>query len=324
MLNRLPLDLLVCPVCKSKLDIDAPNFDQQNKTITCSSKDCQTSFPVINDIPCLINESNSVFSFDDFVKQKDLFFKLSEASSFKQTIRKFIPSISKNYSSKTNYRKIRDHLISNIKTPKVLVLGGSILGDGLKSIISTPNMTFIETDVSFGPRTMLICDAHDIPFQDESFDWVIVQAVLEHVVDPERCLEEIRRVLKFGGLVYAETAFMQQIHGREFDFMRFTFLGHRRLFRHFEEMESGIVCGPGMALAWAYKYFLLSFFKSKLLRKIANIFADLTAFYLKYFDRYLIHKYPAYDAASGFYFLGKKSGSILTNKELITQYKGGF
>ncbi len=42
---------------------------------------------------------------------------------------------------------------------------------------------------------MLICDAHDIPFADRSFDGVIVQAVLEHVVDPFRCCEEIHRVL---------------------------------------------------------------------------------------------------------------------------------
>ncbi len=84
---------------------------------------------------------------------------------------------------------------------------------------------------------------------DESFDGVICQAVLEHVLDPYRCVEEIHRVLRPNGLVYAETPFMQQVHGGTHDFTRFTHLGHRRLFRKFAEVDSGVVCGPGMALA---------------------------------------------------------------------------
>ena len=105
--------------------------------------------------------------------------------------------------------------------------------------------------------TSLICDAHDIPFADGCFDGVIVQAVLEHVMDPGRCVEEIHRVLGDNGLVYAETPFIQQIHMGRYDFTRYTHSGHRRLFRRFEEIASGPVGGPGMALAWAYQ--VLSF-----------------------------------------------------------------
>ena len=81
---------------------------------------------------------------------------------------------------------------------------------------------------------MLICDANDIPFENGSFDGVVLQAALEHVADPYRCVEETHRVLKEKGLVYAETAFMQQVHGGRYDFTRFTRLGHRRLFRRFD------------------------------------------------------------------------------------------
>ena len=126
---------------------------------------------------------------------------------------------------------------------------------------------------------MLICDAHDIPFADGSFDAVIAQAVLEHVVDPHRCVAEIHRVLNAQGVVYAETPFMQQVHAGRYDFARFTHLGHRRLFRMFQEIDSGAVCGPGMALAWSYQYFLMSFTTSKTLRKLAGVFARLTSFF---------------------------------------------
>ena len=117
---------------------------------------------------------------------------------------------------------------------------------------------------------------------------------------------------------------MQQVHMGKFDFTRFTLLGHRRLFRNFEEINSGIVCGPGMALAWSYRYFLLSFFKSNFLRKLVILFTAFTAFYLKYFDKFLIKKKGSFDAASGYFFLGKKSNEILSDKDLIKQYKGFF
>jgi ubiquinone/menaquinone biosynthesis C-methylase UbiE len=168
----------------------------------------------------------------------------------------------------------------------------------------------------------LIGDAHDLPFQDGSFDGVIIQAVLEHVVDPYRCCEEIHRVLNDRGVVYAETPFMQQVHNMPYDFTRFTHLGHRRLFRKFEEIESGAVCGAGMALAWSYQSFLLSFTTSKILRQLFILVVRFTAFYLKYFDYLTIDKPGTLDTASGYYFIGRKSNLILADRDLIKLYKG--
>jgi hypothetical protein len=137
-------------------------------------------------------------------------------------------------------------------------------------------------------------------------------------------VEEIHRVLKKQGLVYAETPFMQQVHMGRYDFTRFTYLGHRRLFREFEEIDSGATAGPGTVLAWSYKYFLLSFASSKALTRLIMIFAHLTSFYLKYFDYYLIHKAGTLDAASGFYFMGRKGGQALSDRDLIKLYRGQF
>ena len=94
---------------------------------------------------------------------------------------------------------------------------------------------------------IVICDAHDLPFKEKSFDAIICQAVLEHVADPYRCVEEMFRVLKPKKFIYVETPFMQQVHMAPYDFTRFTYLGHRRLFRRFKEIDSGIACGPGMS-----------------------------------------------------------------------------
>jgi hypothetical protein len=122
--------------------------------------------------------------------------------------------------------------------------------------------------------------------------------------------------------VYAETPFVQQVHMGQHDFTRFTHLGHRRLFRAFDEIESGAVCGPGVALAWSYQYFLMSFARSRVSRGLLIVFSNLTAFFLKYFDDFLLSKPGALDAASSLYFMGRKSETMLDDKDLVQQYRG--
>jgi ubiquinone/menaquinone biosynthesis C-methylase UbiE len=47
-------------------------------------------------------------------------------------------------------------------------------------------------------------DAQDLPFTDLSFDSVVNFGIIHHVLDWRRCIREISRVLKPGGLFYFE------------------------------------------------------------------------------------------------------------------------
>ncbi|NMG08963.1 methyltransferase domain-containing protein [Brasilonema sp. UFV-L1] len=305
--------LLCCPVCQSQLEL-------VNSHLECKNSQCKASFPIISKIPILINDSSSVFSISDYLDNK--ISTLKPKSKLERLLINLVPGINLNLKSKTNFQKFVQLLLKENKSPRVLIIGGSVVGQGIEPLLLVPEIELIETDVAFGDRISVISDAHNIPFVDSSFDGVVVQAVLEHVVDPNRCVEEIHRVLKPNSLVYSETPFMQQVHLGKYDFTRFTHLGHRRLFRKFEEIDSGAVCGPGMALAWSYQYFLLSFVKKQLARGLVKVFARVTSFWLKYFDYYLINKPGTFDSASGYYFLGKKSEKILSDQDLITLYRG--
>ncbi|GBE16485.1 hypothetical protein BMS3Abin15_00302 [bacterium BMS3Abin15] len=305
-------DKLRCPVTKARLEQKGDYLESQG--------DSKIRYPIVDDIPVLINNENSLFSIDDFTKKRNTTFDLHE-NKIKKQINKMLPKIGANLKSRSNFKHMTSLLPGQAK---ILVVGGSIEGKAMDTIYSKESFEVVGTDVSFGPYTKVISDGHDIPFDDQTFDCVIVQAVLEHVLDPNRCVHEIHRVLKPSGIVYAETPFMQQVHMKQYDFTRYTHLGLRRLFRQFEEIKSGACGGPGMALAWSYAYFLKSFTTSAIIRRFLNQFAAFTSFFLKYFDYYLIDKPGSYDAAAGFFFMGKKSDDILPDKELIKQFKGVY
>jgi SAM-dependent methyltransferase len=204
----------------------------------------------------------------------------------------------------------------------VLILGAGTEGEGFATVRGAAFIDLVESDVAVRPNIAVVVDAHSIPFADGSFDGIIAQAVLEHVLDPYRCVAEIHRTLKPGGLVYAETPFMQQAHEVPYDFTRFTDLGHRRLFRRFEEIERGVAAGPGMALAWSIYYFLRSLAWSGASRRILSALGQALWFWLKYADRYAARTPGGFDAASAYYFLGSRSEQTLSDRELVQQFRG--
>ncbi len=73
-------------------------------------------------------------------------------------------------------------------------------------------------------------DGHALPFCDNSFDIVFSQAVMEHMSDPFLAAREIARVLKPGGMLYVESAFMQPLHAVPYHFFNTTPWGIKELF----------------------------------------------------------------------------------------------
>jgi SAM-dependent methyltransferase len=206
---------------------------------------------------------------------------------------------------------------------RVLVVGGGRLGAGLEALVHTSGVELWETDVYLSPRVVVACDGHALPFADAAFDGAIAQAVLEHVAEPNRVVAEIHRVLRPGGLVYAETPFMQQVHEGAFDFNRFTEVGHRRLFRLFDEIDRGVAVGPASALLWAARYFARSVPRRT---GPAVLWLDksvtLALFWLKYLDRVLVGHPGALDGASGFFFLGRRRDDAVDDLEIVKSYRG--
>lgn len=60
------------------------------------------------------------------------------------------------------------------------------------------NLSYVTADLN-SPLAEVKMDLHNIPFENDSFDVIFCNHVLEHVEDDIRCMSELYRVLKPGG-----------------------------------------------------------------------------------------------------------------------------
>ncbi len=81
-----------------------------------------------------------------------------------------------------------------------------------------------------------ICRRNGI-LADSTFEYVVCTEVLEHTLQPFDAVDEILRILRPGGLLFATIPFNFRIHGPLPDCWRFTEHGLRALLRRFEILE---------------------------------------------------------------------------------------
>jgi SAM-dependent methyltransferase len=72
-------------------------------------------------------------------------------------------------------------------------------------------------------------DGTQFPYQDETFDSVLCNQVLEHVFNPDEFLTEINRVLKPGGKMILTVPFVWDEHEQPYDYARYSSFGLKAL-----------------------------------------------------------------------------------------------
>jgi SAM-dependent methyltransferase len=80
-----------------------------------------------------------------------------------------------------------------------------------------------------------------LPLRDASVDAVVSLAVFEHLPDPFAMAVELHRVLKPGGAVWIETAFLQPLHADPGHYFNMTLEGLRRVFARFAIDAGGVL-----------------------------------------------------------------------------------
>jgi SAM-dependent methyltransferase len=154
----------------------------------------------------------------------------------------------------------------------------------------------------------IVCDIHDLPFNDNSVDVVLNITVLEHVSSPQKVIDEIHRVLKPGGMIFTAYPFIQGFHASPNDYTRLTEEGIKLLHKNFKAIETKPFGGPTSGMLWILQewFALLFSFGSSKLHLLIYILVMLLTFPLKFLDLILIKHPKANLITSGFIYIGKK------------------
>jgi SAM-dependent methyltransferase len=83
--------------------------------------------------------------------------------------------------------------------------------------------SYVKTDIiTSSGNPDIYSSITDLPFKDESFDTILCTQVLEHVFEPFHAFNEMKRVLRHGGIVIIGTPFIYWIHEAPVDYFRYT------------------------------------------------------------------------------------------------------
>jgi hypothetical protein len=130
------------------------------------------------------------------------------------------------------------------------------------------------------------------------------------------------RILKPGGFVLANTPFLQPVHMGAYDFTRFTRLGHRRLFRNFDEIASGVSGGPAYAATYILQNLVTNLSDNPKIRRYLKLFALLFFYPLRFLDPLLVKTEISNNSSSAFYFVGRKRVCPISDREIIKFFRG--
>lgn len=104
---------------------------------------------------------------------------------------------------------------------KILDLGGSKKSGYHQLIGGKHEILTVNIDLDYGCD--LVFDIEEsFPLKDDSFDFILLMNVLEHVYKFENVISESSRVLKKEGKIYLAVPFIHQIHGSPNDFFRYS------------------------------------------------------------------------------------------------------
>ena len=314
------IENLVCP-CRHR----AP-LTRTKEILKCIKPGCEYStngFDSISGTPVLIafTQVDTVCDQQKILSSKKLAeFNFTNIKRDRNLLHKVLSKVIHGTNKVTldNYQYFINLINAIVNVKNILIIGSGSRGVGIGALYENKNIVITGIDIYASDNVDFIADAHYLPFADKIFDGVIIQAVLEHVLDPQSVVEEIHRVLKSDGYVYAETPFMQQVHEGAYDYYRFTVLGHRYLFKKFELISMGGIKGAGTVLAWSVRYLLWGIFNS---RKISLIVSAPFFLAARLLDR-LSRRQSMADNSSGVFFLGKKSNLLVKQISIPALYTG--
>jgi ubiquinone/menaquinone biosynthesis C-methylase UbiE len=193
-----------CPICKSE-DLQGYSIDVKRKGPHVSRVKCNTCKVVFANP--MANKNQLINFYSNYYDKGNL-----QLLGYKEQIRKKIAL--KRNSNKSDFITEMSFLTKYIKGGNILDIGAG-LGNSLlfadfpeyklyATEYDKDAIDFMQTHFD-EPVNAFNGDIFEANYPDDYFDLVIFNHVLEHVLDPDKYLNEINRVLKKGGVLYIGT-----------------------------------------------------------------------------------------------------------------------
>jgi SAM-dependent methyltransferase len=110
----------------------------------------------------------------------------------------------------------------------------------------------VEVELDIFRNTDVVGDVTRLPFSDREFVGVVAHNIFEHLAAPADAARELRRVLRPGGEISVQTAFLQPLHADPGHFFNATEAGVRTWFADFDITDVSVSpnFNPAYALSW--------------------------------------------------------------------------
>jgi len=95
-------------------------------------------------------------------------------------------------------------------------------GDVHKHMFQTSKEKFVDADIK------------NLPFESDSIDTVILTQVLEHIDEPFKALNEVKRVLKKDGILILSVPFIYHAHATPYDYFRYSEHGLKKICEEYD------------------------------------------------------------------------------------------
>jgi predicted SAM-dependent methyltransferase len=241
-------------------------------------------FPLVDGIPVLIDEVNSVFSTGDIVTNK----VTTQSSDYNNTStslknklrRSILPQITKDY----HFNKRYIDLAQNTAGKTILIIGAGHKSSLYHEIFKGANLIISDVHIQFDVD--IVIDANKLPFKNDSIDLIIAGQVMEHTIRPWLVAAEMERVVKPNGQIHIESPMCFSFHANPYDFYRFTFMGMRSLYPHSKIKKAFITEAGGNTLGFVSAEVLINSFTGKYARRAATLFSRFAFGWFKWFDKF--------------------------------------
>ena len=187
----------VCPSCRKGKLYAAPKKQEENGILKCET--CDTRYPVINQIPRLVDVDNYSESFG---YQWNIFSK-TQLDSYSG-----IPVSRKRLEAVTSWD-------NKLLKGQLILEAGSGAGRFTEILVGTEADIYSfdyskAVDANFKnngeARNLALFqgDIFNIPFEDDTFDHVFCLGVIQHTPDPEAAFFSLASKVKPGGMIYID------------------------------------------------------------------------------------------------------------------------